>query len=444
MTYATRMLGVLVLASTALAQSTPQKPAENPAEAVKAIPAPESPVSLKAPSIDTGFEAPAWSTGSCVQNGWTRFSAGSGETVLAGTGMGGAQHVRFDSDSGVGTGSSLGCFSPEVNTAGEAITRTTVDVNVSAQGGADYYVFAQNPSTSSSVGAVNFDWQGDIDVFDYSVSGYVDSGLTWTGGTTYNITIEVEVGTAAKAPGVRYYVDGNLVFTSVLNPNSLNDGITQVVLYHDNWQDTDIGDMDNFTCCSVPAVLPVELTAFDAVVQGTDALLTWATASETDNAGFAVERLALDVAGGVVAGSEWIEVAFVEGAGTVETPQSYAFRVADLTAGTHQFRLKQVDFDGAFEYSEIVEVTVVPEQGVFLAAYPNPVAGQGRVRLVQEDEVPVRVDVYDLLGRHVRTLHSGATREVDALLPSDLPSGVYLIQAEAGSVRETIRVSVIR
>ncbi|MEM6335456.1 MAG: T9SS type A sorting domain-containing protein [Bacteroidota bacterium] len=56
----------------------------------------------------------------------------------------------------------------------------------------------------------------------------------------------------------------------------------------------------------------------------------------------------------------------------------------------------------------------------------------------------MRVDVYDLLGRHVHTLHSGATREVNTLLPSDLPSGVYLIQAEAGSVQETIRVSVIR
>ncbi|MEM6336116.1 MAG: T9SS type A sorting domain-containing protein, partial [Bacteroidota bacterium] len=176
--------------------------------------------------------------------------------------------------------------------------------------------------------------------------------------------------------------------------------------------------------------LPVELTHFEAVSDGSDVVLSWATATETNNAGFAVEHSVLDVTGERVAGSEWREVGFVEGAGTVETPRAYGFRVSDLPAGTHQFRLKQVDFDGAFEYSPLVEATVVPA-GASLAVYPQPAVGSATVRLDVPRRQRVAVQVYDLLGRVVETLHTG---EAEGALRLDagagLPAGVYVVRAE--------------
>ena len=81
------------------------------------------------------------------------------------------------------------------------------------------------------------------------------------------------------------------------------------------------------------ATLPVELTSFDVFVDGGDAVLTWSTASETNNAGFAVEtEFGTDV---------FAEIGFVEGHGTTVEPREYSFAVRDLDPGVHRFRLKR-------------------------------------------------------------------------------------------------------
>ncbi|MEM6337471.1 MAG: T9SS type A sorting domain-containing protein, partial [Bacteroidota bacterium] len=203
------------------------------------------------------------------------------------------------------------------------------------------------------------------------------------------------------------------------------------------------GANDAFILGLENGALPVELAAFDAVSDGPDVVLSWQTASETNNAGFAVEQK-LDVAGERGASSEWTEVGFVEGAGTVESPRTYGFRVSDLPAGTHRFRLKQVDFDGAFEYSPIVEATVVPA-GASLAVYPQPAVGSAMVRLELPRRQRVEVQVYDLLGRVVETLHTGEAEGVLRLdAGSGLPAGVYVIRAESETLSVSRRMVVAR
>ena len=96
--------------------------------------------------------------------------------------------------------------------------------------------------------------------------------------------------------------------------------------------------------------LPVELTSFDAVVDDGAVMLMWATASETNNAGFAVEQ--------EVGTEQFAEIGYVEGHGSTDEAKEYSFAVTDLDPGAHRFRLKQIDFDGAFEYSSIVEAAV--------------------------------------------------------------------------------------
>ncbi|MEM1269620.1 MAG: T9SS type A sorting domain-containing protein, partial [Bacteroidota bacterium] len=175
-----------------------------------------------------------------------------------------------------------------------------------------------------------------------------------------------------------------------------------------------------------PAPLPVELTAFDAVTDGRDVQLAWTTLTETDNAGFEIELRTGD--------ADFETLDFVSGAGTTDEPQSYSYRVVDLEPGAHTFRLKQIDFDGVFDYSPEIEAFVgVPEGYRLTDAYPNPFNPQTRFELMIARDQDVRIEIVDLLGRVVRVLHNGQLTanqtHVFTLDAAGLPSGTYLYRA---------------
>lgn len=155
----------------------------------------------------------------------------------------------------------------------------------------------------------------------------------------------------------------------------------------------------NITAVQPVDVLPVELTSFEAVVDGGHVLLAWQTASETDHAGFEVQEREKE---GEV---HWEKLAFVEGAGTTSEPQSYEYRVKRLTGGVHLFRLKGVDLEGDFEFSAVVEVNLgAPERFALHGAYPNPTRGTATIPFDVPRPAEVRVTVYDVLGRRIAVL----------------------------------------
>ncbi|MEM6785125.1 MAG: lamin tail domain-containing protein [Bacteroidota bacterium] len=188
--------------------------------------------------------------------------------------------------------------------------------------------------------------------------------------------------------------------------------------------------------------VPVELVAFDVTLDGTVARLAWATASETNNAGFEVQvRGSQDAAFGVLG--------FVEGRGTTTEAQTYAFRTDALPPGTYTFRLKQLDFDGAFEYSPEVETTVTLTEAFALSdTYPNPFTGVTRLSLSVQQPQAVVVTVYDALGRTVATLHDGPmTPEAPAAMTLDgrtLASGLYVVRVVGETFATTRRVTLVR
>lgn len=189
-------------------------------------------------------------------------------------------------------------------------------------------------------------------------------------------------------------------------------------------------------------LLPVELVRFDAAVDGTDAVLTWETASETNNAGFEVEHAA-------GADAAFVRSGYVDGAGTTTAARAYAFRLAGLAPGVHRFRLKQVDFDGTFSYSPEVEVTVaVPGAYVLSPAYPNPFNPQTQFTLTVAQGQHVRVEVFDALGRQVALLHDGPMAEGAAQTftfeAGALPSGVYLYRAVGETFVATRRAMLLK
>ena len=189
-------------------------------------------------------------------------------------------------------------------------------------------------------------------------------------------------------------------------------------------------------------LLPVELVAFNATIDDGAALLRWRTATEQNNAGFEVQHAAPGA-------DAFRDLGFVEGHGTTTEVQDYAFRIESLAPGTHRFRLKQVDFDGAVHFGPVLEVAVeLPEQAHLSAAYPNPFNPQTQFTLEVKEAQQVRLAVFDALGRRVALLHDGmleaGTAHPFRFEAAALPSGMYLIRAQGEVFSQTRRVTLLK
>lgn len=220
----------------------------------------------------------------------------------------------------------------------------------------------------------------------------------------------------------------NAVFVFVQLPGDANPSTTEFTF--------DIDDVG----FSGSIQVPVELIGFDATVAGSDVMLNWSTASETNNAGFEVQQRR---------DNSWNALGFVPGAGTTTEAQEYAFSVADLGPGIHVFRLKQIDFDGAFEFSPEVEATVgVPGTHVLSSVYPNPFNPQATFTLAVSRTQQVRADLFDTLGRRVATIFEGTvdanvtqTMRIDG---TGLASGAYVVRLSGETFVESTQISLLR
>ncbi|MEJ5263674.1 MAG: hypothetical protein WHT45_13400, partial [Ignavibacterium sp.] len=118
------------------------------------------------------------------------------------------------------------------------------------------------------------------------------------------------------------------------------------------------------------SVIPVELTSFTANVIDNNVQLIWTTATELNNKGFEIQRSV------ILSGARnfsWEAAGFINGNGTSTESHNYSFVDKNVASGKYAYRLKQIDFDGSFEYSDIVEVEIInPEEFVLEQNYPNP------------------------------------------------------------------------
>lgn len=174
------------------------------------------------------------------------------------------------------------------------------------------------------------------------------------------------------------------------------------------------------------APLPVELTSFTARVAGNVVNLNWETATEVDNNGFDVERNSTGT---------WQKIGFVEGHGTANSPKYYNFTDKSVTGNKIQYRLRQVDNDGSFEYSNVVEVELAPTTFALDQNYPNPFNPATVIRFSLPTASVVTLNVYNTLGEKVVTLLNGAMESGYHQVSFDaanLPSGLYLYEIKAG------------
>ncbi len=175
--------------------------------------------------------------------------------------------------------------------------------------------------------------------------------------------------------------------------------------------------------------LPVELIEFTVRETNQSIDLQWRTASELNNEGFEIQHSA--------DGTTWSNIAFVNGHGTTLEEQSYSYTDNRPLPGINYYRLKQIDFDGKFEYSPIVSVNLTNLQDLSnLRLFPNP-ATNNTVTLSIETDFTGEASfvLYDLLGQQMNrqslNLESGSFNQSIDL--SGIPSGVYMVEITAGN-----------
>jgi len=178
---------------------------------------------------------------------------------------------------------------------------------------------------------------------------------------------------------------------------------------------------------TVNYVIPVELVSFNALVKGKDILLTWETVSESDNYGFEIERAAnLD---------EWRPIGFITGHGTTTISHQYSFTDRNITVGKYYYRLKQVDFQGSFKYSEVIQVVINPPKKFSLGQnFPNPFNPATVIPFDLPEKTNIKLTLYNLLGEKVEVIavgeYNAGYHEV-SFKATNLGAGLYFYKLEA-------------
>ncbi len=199
-------------------------------------------------------------------------------------------------------------------------------------------------------------------------------------------------------------------------------------------------NITNALILTLDTTVPVELSSFKANVIEQSVQLNWTTATETNNSGFEVQRKT-----GI---KEWEVLGFVAGRGTTTEPSSYSY-LDDLTSsGNFSYRLKQIDYDGSYAYSNIVEVDVEPVTEFALNQnYPNPFNPSTIISFSVAQKSNVMLNVYNILGEQVATLVNEVKEAGSYQVQfnaQNLTSGIYIYKLEAASFTSTKKMMLVK
>ena len=192
--------------------------------------------------------------------------------------------------------------------------------------------------------------------------------------------------------------------------------------------------------------LPVELVNFSVDVNGNKVILEWSTATEVNNYGFDVERAwSSSAADGSVS---WSNCGFVKGSGNSNSPRHYSFTDSPEGGTKFNYRLKQIDNDGKYEYSKVVSVNLNgPNDFALNQNYPNPFNPTTIISYSLPIDGFVMLKVYDILGREVTTLvneNKKAGNYDVSFNGSRLGSGIYFCRMSYGDFDRSIKMIVMK
>lgn len=214
---------------------------------------------------------------------------------------------------------------------------------------------------------------------------------------------------------VVYTTDGGVQWYSDFFLQSITDeeDIRSTIMINDT---TAAGAAGNkiFVTHANESLLPVELTSFTSNVNKNNVSLKWTTGSELNNSVFYIERR--------VAGEEWINAGFINGNGTTSEPVDYEFTDKNLKSGKYNYRLKQTDYNGNYEYFNLTnEINIeAPQNFTLIQNYPNPFNPTTKIAFDLPYESVIKLAIYDMTGK-----------EVEVLINEQLQSGFYEYQWNA-------------
>ena len=263
-----------------------------------------------------------------------------------------------------------------------------------------------------------------------------DNGDSWTK-TDYFQFPEYEIRGITKSIGERYFLkvtgaEGKGIYTSTSPTTGWKyigfGDVNRTVMVLDNQRDIlYVGvDGEGIYYYSGPYT-PVELIRYSGKAVGLSVILEWQTASEANNKGFEIERKS---------GDSWSKIGFAEGNGTTADTHHYSFIDKTPKPGINEYRLKQIDFDGKFIYSEALTVIFGSYEYSLNQNYPNPFNPSTTISFTLQEECSVKIRIYDANGQLIETLtkenYSIGRHEIN-FDGKNLASGVYLYRIEASN-----------
>lgn len=180
--------------------------------------------------------------------------------------------------------------------------------------------------------------------------------------------------------------------------------------------------------------LPIELAHFSGSFHNNLIDLDWTTANELNNDGFEIQKS--------INGKEWRKIGFIQGQGKTNEMNEYQYQDSNPVSGNNYYRLKQIDFDGAFEYSNIVDVKFT-NSDKNIQVYPNPSNRNIIIKVDNPFNQIVKVKIFDKIGRKVweSKLIEGESNWREEIKIEE--NGIYLITAQVGNEMYTDRVVIM-
>lgn len=274
-----------------------------------------------------------------------------------------------------------------------------------------------------------YHWSGDAPANMETISPvtFLATPVIQTGAVHAEIQGAVYIGASA------HFVATDLVFMGPTNGYTITPAGFVTLVGPTPYQVRGLGFVD--------AVLPVELASFVSSISGNAVTLNWSTSSETNNSGFDIERS--------IVNGQWSMIGNVTGNGTTTSQNNYSFTDRNLASGIYSYRLKQIDFNGNFEYFNLSsEVNIgVPTKFDLSQNYPNPFNPATTINYDLPFDGKVSIKLFDMSGKEVATL----VNEVKTagfysvnFNAGNLSSGVYLYSITSNNFTATKKMMLVK
>ncbi|CAM3467498.1 T9SS type A sorting domain-containing protein [Pontibacter korlensis] len=272
---------------------------------------------------------------------------------------------------------------------------------------------------------------------EIGVAGMNNGGIYQTENFIYRVDVDQEANLITfDAQNTNGYANGAADVFAIVVPNDLYELAPYFLMSVTTANTFESAGLNTISCEDEPITpLPVELVSFEGKATQSGVALEWTTASEENNDRFEIER-SQD-------GKSFNKIAEVKGAGNSVTTLNYSYTDETADTGLHYYRLKQIDFDGQYEFSKVVAVKRAAVRNASFEVYPNP-ATTNYLQVAMHNDSDALLQIMDRNGRTVYTQEIGEGAQQVQLSISELniPKGLYYVHLQGANGRQVQKLIV--